>query len=267
MNRNQQPAVTFFAIGLIGLGVLALIYRDFALVWQPVPAWVPGRIVLAYCAGLIMLLGGIGLLFEATAAWSVRVLLPYLTIWFLLKVPAIVVAPRVEAVWLGLGELAVLLSGGYVLFAKLSQVREGSPLARLTSSRSIRAAQKVFAISLIPIGLSHIVYVKEAAELVPPWLLFRPAWAYLTGVGQMACGLGVLFSVFPKLAATIEAGMIGIFTALVWAPAVAAAPRTRLPWTAFFISWVIGSAAWLVAQSIELKGQASLKSSGASESR
>ncbi len=47
LTQNQQPALTFFAAGLIGLGVLALIYGDFALVWQPVPAGLPGRTALA----------------------------------------------------------------------------------------------------------------------------------------------------------------------------------------------------------------------------
>ena len=43
----QQPTLTSFAIGMVGLGILALIYRDFALVWQPVPAWVPARAAIA----------------------------------------------------------------------------------------------------------------------------------------------------------------------------------------------------------------------------
>jgi hypothetical protein len=42
--------------------------------------------------------------------------------------------------------------------------------------------------------------------------------------------------------------MISAFTLLVWVPAIAAAPKTRLPWTAFFISWAIAAAAWVIAQ-------------------
>jgi hypothetical protein len=65
MTRSQQPALTLFAVGMIGLGILALVYGDFALVWQPVAPWIPGRTVLAYASGLIMLLGGVGLLFKS----------------------------------------------------------------------------------------------------------------------------------------------------------------------------------------------------------
>src|ERR1700722_15340770 len=127
MTRSQQPALTLFAVGMIGLGILALVYGDFAMVWQPVAPWIPGRTALAYGSGLLMLFGGIGLLVRTTAPWSARILFPYLIVWLLLKVPALLLAPQMEAVWLGFGELAVLLAGGWILFAKLSKLREGSP--------------------------------------------------------------------------------------------------------------------------------------------
>ncbi len=253
MTRRQQPALTLFAIGLIGLGILALIYGDFALVWQPVAAWVPGRTALAYAAGVIMLLGGIGLLFEPTVALAIRILFPYLILWTLLKVPALFVAPKMEAVWLGVGELAVLLAGCWTLFAVLSKLPQASALSFITGERAIRWARILFAISLIPIGLSHIVYVKETAQFVPAWLPYRTGWAYLTGAGQIACGLGVLFRILPRFAAATEAAMLSIFTLLVWLPAIVATPKTRLPWTAFFISWVIAAAAWVVASNFGKK--------------
>jgi uncharacterized membrane protein len=258
MTRSQQPALTLFAAGMIGLGILALIYGDFALVWQPVAPWIPGRTALAYLSGVIMLLGGIGLLLKPTVAWSVRILFPYLIIWLLLKAPALFVAPQMEAVWLGFGEIAVLMTGGWVLFAVLAGVREGSALAFATGENGIRLARILFAVSLIPIGLSHLVYVKETVELVPAWLPYRVGWAYLTGAGQIACGLGVLFSIAPRVAATAEACMISLFTILVWGPAIAAAPNTRLPWTAFFISWAIASAAWVMAQNTPARRSATL---------
>ena len=243
ITREQQPALTLFAVGMIGLGVLGLIYGDFALVWQPVAAWVPGRMALAYLAAVVMLAGGFGLLFTATMRWAVRLLFVYCIVWALLKVPALIVAPQIEGVWLGFGELAVLLAGAWTMFALLG----GVDWRFVTGEDGVRAARYFFAVFLIPIGLSHIMYVKQTITLVPAWLPSPVFWAYLTGAGQMACGLGVLFGVLPKLAATCEAGMISVFGLLVWLPRVVAAPKVRLPWTAFFITWVIAAAAWVVA--------------------
>ena len=243
---RKASQLTLFAIGLIGLGVLALIYGDFALVWQPVAPWVPGRTALAYASGVLMIVCGIGLLLRPTVQWAVRILFPYLVVWALLKVPALVFAPQIVGVWLGFAELTLMLSGGWMLFARLS----GMQLGFVTGYRAMRTAKILFGLSLPPIGLSHFVYVKETAALVPAWLPYREGWAYLTGAGQIAAGLGVLFSVLPQIAATAEAIMISIFTLLCWAPAIAAAPKERMPWTAFFISWTFGGAAWIVAQSV-----------------
>ena len=254
MTRRQQPALILFAVGMIGLGVLALIYGDFALVWQPVATWVPGRTALAYLSGLIMLVGGAGLLFDATVTWSVRILFPYLIVWTLLKVPSLVAAPQIEGVWLGFGELAVLLAGGWTLFAVLAKLPERSLLGFATGERGVRLARIFFAVWVFPIGLAHIMYVKETAAVVPAWLHFQKGWAYLTGYGQIACSLGVLFSIFPRVAAATEAGMISLFALLVWGPAVLAAPKTRFPWTALLISWAIAAGAWVVAQNIGTNG-------------
>jgi uncharacterized membrane protein len=249
-----QPAAALFAAGMIGLGVLALVYRDFALVWQPVAPWVPGRTVLALGSGLLMIACGAGLLFRATAAWSVRVLFPYLIVWALLKVPALVVAPQIEGVWLGFGELAMLLAGGWVLFARLGGVPEGSWLGFATGERGIRIAKYLFAVWVIPVGLSHFFYVKATIDLIPAWMPGRMFWAYLTGAGHIAAGLGVLFSLVPRVAVAAEAAMLSIITLLVWAPAVLAKPTVRMPWTAFWISWAITSAVWVLAQGIWKSG-------------
>jgi uncharacterized membrane protein YphA (DoxX/SURF4 family) len=108
----------------------------------------------------------------------------------------------------------------------------------------------LFGVSLIPIGLSHLFYVKQTVDLIPAWLPFRTGLAYLTGVGQISCGVCVLFSSFPRFAALVEAGMVSLFALLVWGPAILAAPRARLPWTAFFITWFFAASAWVVSLNV-----------------
>ena len=227
MIRYQKPVVSLSASGMIGLGILGLVYGDFAMGWQPVDPWVPGRRILAYASAVLMLLAGAGLLYTPTVKWSIRILFPYLLAWQLLKVPALWVAPGMEAVWLGFGEIAVPFSGGWVLFALLSQLDSESRLLLLTGQRGVRVARTLFAVSLVPIGLSHLFYVKLTVPLIPTWLPLRTGWAYVTGIGQIACGIGILLSIFARVAATVEAAMLTVFAVLVWVPAVVAEPTAR----------------------------------------
>jgi uncharacterized membrane protein len=248
MNRTLQPARTLLAIGLLGLGVLALVYHDFALDWQPVPLWVPGRTFLAYGSSVLMLACSAGVLFRSTAVWAVRILFPYLFLWMLLKVPLLFAAPGMEAVWLGFGEVVMLMTGGWILWAIAEKVPPGCILAPIAGYRGLQRALVAFGLALLPVGLSHLAYVPETVGLVPAWMPVRNFWAYLTGVGQFACGLGILFRIFPPVAAWCETAMVNLFTLLVWLPFVVAKPTDRGSWTGFFISWTIGSSAWIVAQ-------------------
>ena len=265
LNPSQQPALALFAIGLIGMGALALVYGDFALVWQPVASWFPARTALAYASGVLMVGCGACLFFRATAPWALRILLPYLVIWQMLKFPAIVVAPKVEGVYLGFGELAVLLAGGWSLFARLAEFRPPRWLSWITGDRAVRVARFYFALWIIPIGLSHWIYLKPSVDLVPAWLPNKAFWAYLTGAGQIASGLGVLLGVFPRAAAWAEAIQISLYTLLIWLPAILLSNRNlgpsfanadrRLSFTAFFISWIIAAGAWAVAQNTPARNE------------
>ena len=262
LRASQQPALALFALGLIGMGVLALVYGDFAMGWQPVAQWFPARTALAYASGVLMVLCGAALFFRATTAWALRILLPYLVLWQMLKFPALVVAPKMEAVYLGFGELAVLLAGGWTLFARLGRGSD-TAFAWASGERALRVARYYLAIWIIPIGLSHMLYLKPTMDLIPPFLPGKMFWAYLTGIGQIASGLGLLFGVFPRIAAYAEAAQISLYTLLIWLPAILlnnknlgpsfAQANRRLSFTAFLISWIIAAAAWAVAQNTPAK--------------
>jgi uncharacterized membrane protein len=247
MDGEQRVTRTVFATAMIGLGILGLAYGDVALAWQ-LPGWVPAGRGLAYAAASVMFAGGIGLLFRRSAAISVRILFPCLLIWLLLKVPAVVAKPLVEANWESLGEVAVLTAGGLALLATLAG--QGAGLKVATGEYGIRIARYLFAAALLAIGPSHFVYSRETAALVPAWLPVPTAWAYLTGAGHIAAGLGVLFSIYARLAAMMEAGMLTVFTILVWIPAVLSPAATSFSWSELVISWSVAAGAWVVAGSM-----------------
>ena len=124
-------------------------------------------------------------------------------------------------------------------------------------------ARYYFAVWIIPIGLSHMLYLQPSMDLVPSWLPGKVFWVYLTGIGQIASGLGVLFGVLPRLAAWAEAIQISLYALLIWLPAIVlgnqnlgpmfAHANRRLSLTAFFISWIIAAGAWAVAQNAPTK--------------
>ena len=203
-----------------------------------------------------MIVASVGLLFRATAAIAARAIFPFLLAWWCLKIPAVIVAPGIEGVWIGFGEIGMLLAGGWVLFARLSGL-EGF-FSHITGTKGIRIAQIIFGLAVLPVGLSHIVYLAITISLVPSWLPFRAGLAYLTGIGQIVCGLAILFSILPRAAALVETGMLALFAFLVWGPDswIAATPKlagtppgARFALTAFFITWVIGASALLIANS------------------
>lgn len=236
---------------MIGLGILGLIYGDVALVWQHLPIeHPPGEKLIAYAFALIELAGGIGLLIKSLAKTASTLLFVFLLVWVvLLKLPAVVVVPLMEATWLGLGEITVILAGMWVLFAHYAGDHGSGWQGWLCGQRGTRAARVLFAVSLPMIGLSHFFYSEQTVALVPAWLPYPLGWAYLTGACSILACVAVLSGVLPRLASLLEAVMLWIITLLVWAPAILSHPSDRTAWTAFTISAAIACGAWVVADS------------------
>ncbi|HEY6488930.1 MAG TPA: DoxX family protein [Terracidiphilus sp.] len=266
---SQQPALTLAAVGLLGLGILALVYGDFALVWQPVAAWIPGRVALADLTGALECAVGVGMFFPATCRFAVRVLFPGVVVWQMLRLPEIILGGAHEGAWLGWGETSLLFAGGWTLFARLADLPASSPFAWFTSERAVRIVQIYLGVCIIPIGLSHFVYHEATILLIPQWIPDRSFFAYLTGAGQIASGLGLIFNVLPRIAACAEAAQLWIYTLLIWVPAVVYGPNSdvqqvfgsasgvRMPWTALLVTWLPAACALAVAQRVAVQAKVS----------
>jgi uncharacterized membrane protein len=248
---KPRLAQVFFALTMMGLGVLGLIYGDFAMVWQRIPIeHLPAQRQIAYACAAIELIAGIALLFRGTARFSAGFLTLYLLLWLLLlKLHDVIAVPQMEASWLGFGEIAVIFAGGWTLYASLADNGRRPARGFVTGKTGISCARVVFALALPMIGLSHFFYSEQTVALVPAWLPFRLAWVYVTGAGSIVAAFAILFGIFPRLAATLEAVMLSVITLLVWGPGVVTTPTDRTQWTALIISLAIAGGAWLVASS------------------
>jgi uncharacterized membrane protein len=251
--RTRGLGRAVFALALVGLGVQSLGSGDFAYVWQPVPTWVIGRPLLAYASGALLLACGAGLFWPRTLARSSLVLALYgMASMLLLHVPRIAKTPLEEAEWFGLGEIATMVAGAWILFAGAAPVPASGWRHAVGSERGVRLARLLFAFALPSFGLSHFVYAKTTAAMVPFWLPGHLAWAYLTGAAHIAAGLAILLGVVPRLAATLEALMVSVFLLTVNVPDLVRTRGGRWQWTELFVAAAIAGAAFVVADSASL---------------
>jgi uncharacterized membrane protein len=244
----MRVATAIFAATMVGLGLSGLVGGDLAPIWQPVPKSWPGREALVWLSGLVALGCGLGLLWRRTPAAAGGVLTAVLLVWVLVfKAPAIAAAPAMAAAWESCGETAVLAAAAWVLFA--ASAADWRRLRFVAGDSGLRLARRLYGLAMIAFGIAHLAYVKETAALAPVWLPAHVAWVYLTGGAYIAAGLAMLAGVWARLAASLSAAQMGLFTLLVWAPAVATPGAGADQWSEAIISWTLTAAGWVVAAS------------------
>jgi uncharacterized membrane protein len=238
-----RPGSIVFAIATMGLGVLAVIYGDFALQWQPIPESLPWRHGVAYLSGVIMLTGGLGLLVRPIATRCAIVLtIDLLVCWVLPQAVKVAGGPILSVgPWIGFCETLAVMSGAWILWV---------------SPGSLRVARCLFGLSCVVFGLSHFAYANFTAGMIPGWIPLRLWFAYATGAVHVLAGLGVLLDIRPRLAATVEALMMSSFVVLVHITSLFAtpppewAPTVRIQLTALFWASALAGSAWIVADSL-----------------
>jgi uncharacterized membrane protein YphA (DoxX/SURF4 family) len=235
-------APNLLAVASAGIAVVTVTCGDSALLGHALPAWLPWRVVWVYGFAAAVLVASGGLCVRRTTAVSALTIATYYVAWGLSCIPAIVAAPLSMDAWYGFCEAVTALSGPWIL----------SSLLRGVDLRAVRAAQVLFGLTCVFYGWSHFVYAEYTAGMVPGWLPARMGWAYFTGVGHIAAGVGIVIGILPRLAALLEAIMMSSFGLLVWVPsffmqprpAWAASPQSQ--WSELVLTLVVATSAWIV---------------------
>ncbi|WP_332770096.1 DoxX family membrane protein [Phenylobacterium sp.] len=236
--------VRIYGLGAILLGLVGLVWSDFALQWQPVPKDIPLRLPLAYLSAAALLLAGAAVQARRSAVFGAAALaMMYLAWVVLLHGPRVAGHPTNIGAWNGIAEISALAAAGLVGFASLWNGARAAGLSR--------AGQLIFGLCPLVFGLAHFTYADFTASMVPAWIppnqLF---WAYATGTFHVAAGLGILSGVQARLAARLLSVMFAGFVILLHAPRVFADPDSRLEWTMLAIALSLTGAAWTVADGI-----------------
>ena len=238
-----------FAIVLIGLGIIGFVRGNIAPGWEPVPASTPAPQVLAYLCNIVYLAGGMGLLVPRTAALAARVLFVSLLLWLVvLRLPWLVIDPQVGT-WWPASSTSVILAAAWLIYSSVATDLDRKRFGFFVGENGVRVARALFGIGLIPLGVAHFVYLEATAPLVPSWMQWPVFWSYFTGAAFIAAGLANIFGVLARLAAALITVQIASLTLLVWLPRIADGSMTPFQWNEFFVSILLTTCAWVVADS------------------
>jgi uncharacterized membrane protein YphA (DoxX/SURF4 family) len=233
--------LTPFALGTIGLGFVGLVFRDFALQWQPVPQGISLYTPLAIMSAALLVSLGALLFPEKTRSIAARAFVVVFAFWALaLHAPRVAMAPADISTWLGLCEIGALTAGALAI---AGEHRASAPML-LIARQSLGVCALVF-------GLSHFLYPRFVAGMIPGWIPVPIAWAYATGAGHMLAGIALVTGIRSRLASVGLAAMCGAFVILLHAPRVIAAPTSHAEWTMLFIALSIAGAALATAAAPE----------------
>jgi uncharacterized membrane protein YphA (DoxX/SURF4 family) len=241
-HRNPLAHGLFvFAAAAIVLGLLGLVWSDFAISWQRVGPDVPHRLALARLAAVIELGCGLGLLWRRTARAAALLLTALYAVFVLLWISPVVAHPAIYDSWGNVFEELSLVIGGLVAFSTLSP--PGSPWFRHR-----RTFARLYGICPISFGTDHLIYLAGAATWVPRWIPpSQKFWIVATAIFFFMAAAAILSGILAGLAARLLTVMILLFGALIWAPRLAAAPHTHFVWSGNAINFALAAAAWVVS--------------------
>ena len=263
--------IYFYAGAAIYLGIVGLVWGDFATSWQRVTPGVPHRVLLAYVAGAFELLAGAAMLWRRTARWGALALAGIYTVFWLLWLVHAMGAPRVYDSWGNVFEELSAVIAGLAAFAWLSPA--DSPWTR----QAVTIA-RLYGVCCISFGATHFINYAGASGFVPHWIWpGGKFWAAATGIFFFMGAASLLSGVLMRLASRLLGVMVLGFEMLIWLPwlvfgpppwlhvLVAEGSVTHFVWAANGIATAFGAAAWLVADVIGGASRARRENNAATE--
>jgi uncharacterized membrane protein YphA (DoxX/SURF4 family) len=242
----RRVSVRIYGLAAVVLGLVGLVWGDFAAMWQPEPSGVPGRGALPYAVALAPLLAGLAIQWQRAAGRGALVLTALYGLGvILIDVPRVIAHPSVFVTWYGVAEQLALVAGGLVAYAYCAKLE---PTA---AERLSKIGRLIFGVCLIVFGLAHLFYLAYTAKLVPAWLPpGQTFWVYATAAGHFAAGIAILSGVYAHTAAMLLTAMFVVFGILVHAPTIFIDPHTHVNWAENAINFALIGSAWVIAASV-----------------
>jgi len=234
-----------FGLAAIALGLIGLVFADFAAVWQPVPKDLPRYTDLAYGAAAAQIVAGLALQWRRTAGAGALLLAALYSVFAFYWAQRVAGFAEIFGTWSGFAEQVALVAAALVAFAI------ALPPASSAARGLAQIGRLIFGLCLIAFGAAHFLYMKETATMVPDWMPpGRQEWALVTGVLLVMAGLALLADIAALVAAQLLTVMFAAFGLLVWGPQILGHPESHLVWAGNAINLALMGAAWVMTDAI-----------------
>jgi len=231
-----------FGLGAIVFGATGLAWGDFAFNWVPVQPDVPHRVLLAYVTAILLILGGLGVLWRRTAQAGAVILGVLYVIFALLWLPRVIGFPQIYGTWGGLLEELAPAPAALIVYAMCSR---GDPARR---ERLAQLGRYVFGVCVLSFAAEHFTALPQTAEMVPAWIPpGQRFWAIATGLFFVLAGVVIISGVMATLGARLLTAMFVGFSLLIWFPRLFALPHAHNVWAGNAVNLTMAGAAWVVA--------------------
>ena len=264
MDNSIRLGRVLFAVGMMALGIQALIRSAFVPALEPAPPWLGGQPMLAWLGGLVLIAAGAAALLGWQARRAASILGALLLLWILLlHLPRLAMNPRNGGAWTGAFECLALSGSAWVLAGLLETgqaIRSGWDR---TVDRAARLGRFCFGLSLPAFGILHFIYIDYVASVIPGWIPGHVFWGYFTGVAHVAAGAAIVSGIRAHLAATLLGLMFGSWVLILHIPRVAERLHDPNEWCSLLIATALCGGAWLIAGSLPLREAAASRGGAA----
>jgi uncharacterized membrane protein len=251
---SMRAGVTLYGLASAACGIMDLIWRDFDGAHQPIQAFgdhIPGREILACITGIVMIAGGVAVLWRRSGragAVALAVIYFIFTIFWLAR---LFTAPyflgyRITVyvgVLAGVGMELIAVGGGALAYAALST--NGQWPRR---ERTIQIARWIFGLCSIDFGLNHLLNIQDNLIYAPRWMPFGPAfWVVLTGICFVLAGLAIFTGIQDVLATRLLALMFFAFNLFALPQFIFANPHEHAAWGGNAFNLALVAVNWILA--------------------
>jgi uncharacterized membrane protein len=236
-----------FSSAIIGIGVETLICVSGHKV-VPVIPWLPAIPSLVYPVGIILILCGVGLLFQRTLAVS------SITFGVLMLLCGLAFdVPRhpdlMSAPWRTNVLEPIAIAGMAWLAPGLADIPRWLQ----------RTSRYLLAFALIVFGIAHFQILTPIASMVPGWIPWHWFWTVFFGVAFIAAGVSFATGFLQRWAALGVGLMFALWLLTIHLPSLLGATHDPDKWSDVFIVAALWGGSWALARDLRDRKDLSLR--------